>query len=357
MELYVKALIREMELQCKQTEKHPIETIFLGGGTPTTLPVKFLKSILENATKFFKVESKAEITLEANPTTIKENYLKDLRSAGYNRISVGAQSFLTPELALLERIHGVSEIALTIQNAREAGFENLSIDLMFALPGQSSKHWAFSLEQALALKPDHISAYNLTIEPETRFFRYRETGRLNLPDEEQQLDLIKQTIKTFTEAGYEHYEISNFAKSGKRCRHNLNYWKNGEYFGFGAGASSFLDGSRFKNENKPDKYIQSILNDGSAVAFSERPDIATAMGETLMLGLRLREGLSIDTFEQRFGVVFEQIYSSVVPSLLMQKLVDLKSGRLALTEKGFHLADSVILEFFPQSPAHSNSIK
>tara|TARA_B100000686_G_C16752420_1_gene953368 strand:+ start:743 stop:1879 length:1137 start_codon:yes stop_codon:yes gene_type:complete len=349
MELYITSLIQEMKFYSRHTKNQKISTVFLGGGTPTTLPVSLLNKILFNATVFFDIDPEAEVTLEANPATIKVGYLSKVREAGYNRISIGAQSFLATELKLLERNHEVDEISLTVQRARKSDFKNLSLDLMFGLPSQTEEQWIYSLKKALSLNPDHISAYNLTIEPKTRFHKKRQKGLLTLPDDEHQLGLFKKTIETLTSMGFEHYEISNFAKSGKLCEHNLNYWHNGDYLGLGAGASSFLKGLRYKNENKPADYISSIMKYGSAVTFSEQTNPATAMGETLMLGLRLREGVSIDSFEKRFDISFEKTYGPILKVLQENNLLKLKNRYVSLTENGLYLADSVIMEFMPES--------
>jgi len=329
----------------KEVADREITTIFLGGGTPTTLPVSSLEKILESCRRNFSVRADAEITVEANPATIPRQDLKRLRSTGYNRISIGVQSFNPRELKLLERVHSVEEVHTTVSRARSAGFDNLSLDLMFALPGQSAADWEYSLSQALAEKPEHISAYNLTIEPETAFYKQHYNGTLKMPPDDHQLTLYKQAIKTLKSAGYRHYEISNFARPGMESRHNLNYWENGEYLGLGAGASSFLNGNRFKNHRPPSRYISETERRGTAVEFNECPERGQAMGETMMLGLRLLKGVNLPQFEKRFDVSFSKTYGQEVSSLLQKKLISMKNNRIALSRKGLYLADSVILEF------------
>ncbi|OGW23261.1 MAG: coproporphyrinogen III oxidase, partial [Nitrospinae bacterium RIFCSPLOWO2_12_FULL_47_7] len=297
-EPYLNALFREMEHYAK-TDAPVISTIFLGGGTPTILPAHFLEQLLEKCHRLFKIPSDCEITIEANPATIRAGYLQQIRAAGYNRISIGVQSFHDHELKQLDRVHSAEEVYHTVNRAREAGFDNLSLDLMFALPGQTMEEWEGNLSQAIALRPEHISTYNLTIESGTAFYKSQSRGKLVMPLEDFQLRLYKKTIKILKAAGYHHYEISNFCKPGKESRHNINYWENGEYLGLGAGASSFLDGVRFKNQDIPSKYIQQILKDGSAAVSSEQLALPTAMGETLMMGLRLLKGMNIHQFESR----------------------------------------------------------
>ena len=346
MDAYVRAVKRELAHYGKAAaDGRQIATLFLGGGTPTTLPVSSLEKILESCRQNFSIRADAEITLEANPATIPRQNLARLRAAGYNRISIGAQSFNARELKLLERVHGVAEIHATVQRARQAGFDNLSLDLMFALPGQSAADWGHSLDRVLAENPEHISTYNLTIEPATAFYKHAAQGTLHMPAEDHQLTLYKQSIRTLKAAGYRHYEISNFARPGRESQHNLNYWENGEYLGIGAGASSFLNGRRFKNYAPPSRYIREVETRGAAVEFNEHPEKNQAMGETMMLGLRLLQGVDLKQFENRFQVSFSKTYAPAIADLLQKKLISLKNDRIALSQKGLYLADSVILEF------------
>ena len=346
MDSYVTALLRELKhyAQGRMAEKEVV-TIFLGGGTPTTLPIHLLEEILNKLRCHFDVSADCEITFEANPATVSLEPLQRMRNAGYNRISIGVQSFHEPELKLLDRIHSEEEIHMTVKRAREAGYDNLSLDLMFALPGQTMESWEDNLAQALAKNPEHLSTYNLTIEPETAFHTLQAKGKLTLPPDDFQLEFYKKSIQTLTDAGYQHYEISNFCKPGKECRHNLIYWNNGETLGLGAGASSFINGSRFKNCNLPSRYIQEIEAAGTAVEFSEKLEPRQAMGETLMLGLRMLQGMDIQPFEERFQTSFDKIYGNVVSPLLEKNLITLDKNRIALSPKGLFLADSVILEF------------
>lgn len=346
VEPYRNALFREMEHYAKGM---PISTIFLGGGTPTILPVPYLEQILEKCHTHFKVPPDCEITIEANPATISLGQLQKLRTAGYNRISIGVQSFYEHELKRLDRVHSVEEVYNTVDRAREAGFDNLSLDLMFALPGQSMEEWEDNLSQALALRPDHISTYNLTIESGTAFHKAQSQGKLIMPPEDFQLRFYKKTIKILKTAGYHHYEISNFCKTGKESQHNLNYWQNGEYLGLGAGASSYIRGTRFKNLDTQSRYIKEVIQKGTAVEFSEQPGSPTAMGETLMLGLRLLRGVDIQRFENRFKTSFSQTYAKAIATLLEHKLIVMNRNRIALSRKGLFLADSVILEFIPSA--------
>lgn len=346
MESYVAALLQEMHHYAQgSTAKKEVVTIFLGGGTPTTLPIHLLEAILKNIHSHFSVSADCEITFEANPATVALEPLQRMRSAGYNRISIGVQSFHAHELALLDRIHSVDEIHLTVDRAKEADFDNFSLDLMFALPGQTMPLWEDNISQALGKNPQHLSTYNLTIEPETAFHKLHSRGKLVMLPDDFQLEFYKKSIQTLTEAGYQHYEISNFCKPGKESRHNLIYWNNGETLGLGAGASSFLGGTRFKNCNLPSRYIREIENQGTAVEFSENLEPRQAMGETLMLGLRLLKGMAIQPFEERFQTSLDKVYGDVVSPLLQKNLITMDKNRIALSPQGLFLADSVILEF------------
>ena len=342
---YVEALLKELKFYSTTLKSYNVPTVFMGGGTPTILPPSQLKKILDTVRQSFNLTPDCEITIEANPATIKLETLQEIHAAGYNRISIGVQSFDEKELQLLERVHNEEEIHSTVHRARSANFENLSMDLMFALPDQSTEKWQSHLKQATAKNPDHLSTYNLTIEPATAFFKLHEKGKLCLPHEDIQLEMYKTTIQVLEDAGYSQYEISNFSKPGMESQHNINYWNNGEYLGVGAGASSYLNGERSKNINLPSIYIREIETKASAVDTRERLEPLQAMGETLMLGLRLLKGVSIDVFENRFQVSFQKVYGKVVESLLNQELITLNENRIALSRKGLFLADSVILKF------------
>ncbi len=348
MESYVRALLAEMEHYAPAAADRRVGTIFFGGGTPTTLPFTDLARILKACHQHFKVDPEAEITCEANPATIPQSDLKELREAGFNRLSIGVQSFDPAELERLERVHSVDEVYLTVERARTAGFDNLSLDLMFGLPGQTVERWQDNLKRALGLNPEHLSAYNLTIEPDTVFYKQQAQGHLVMPPDDFQRELFEITIDTLTGAGYEHYEISNYAKPAKQCRHNLNYWVNGEYLGLGAGASSTFNGERFKNVNLPARYIAQINETQTAVESRETPDRRQRMGEAVMLGLRLRDGLRLAAFEQQFSLSFHEAFGDTLARLAGMGLLEINSDRAVLTREGLFLADSVIVEFITE---------
>ena len=343
--IYVSALLSEIEHYAPQLAGKTVPTVFCGGGTPTLLPPASLDKILGKVKDHYNLSRDCEITIEANPATVKQETLEQIRLSGFNRISIGVQSFDADELKLLERVHSVKDIHTTLHRARLAGFGNLSLDLMFGLPGQSPEKWKSHLRQALEKKPDHISAYSLTIEPATSFFKLQERGLLSLPPEEIQLKMFQATIEILPSAGYYQYEISNFARPGFESRHNLNYWDNGEYLGLGAGASSYLNGERFKNTNLPSRYTREVQAGGAAVESTEKLDLLHAMGETIMLGLRRLKGIPIEEFENRFQISFQKVYGKVIDPLLEEGLITLNQNRMALSREGIFLADSVILNF------------
>lgn len=348
MESYVRALLLEMECAAEGAQNSRVSTIFFGGGTPTTLPFADLARILDACRRYFQVDPEAEITCEANPATIPQTDLAQLREAGFNRLSIGVQSFDPDELQRLERVHSVDEVYLTVERARKAKFENLSLDLMFALPGQTVERWQDNLQKAINLRPDHISAYNLTIEPDTTFYKQQTRGQLVMPPDDFQRELFENTIATLTGAGYEHYEISNYAQPGRQCRHNRNYWVDGEYLGLGAGASSAFKGDRYKNEKLPSRYIAQVNETRTAVESRETPGRQQRMGEAVMLGLRLNEGLNLTAFENKFGVAFHDAFGEIVDRLQKMELLEISKGRIALTREGLFLADSVIVEFITE---------
>jgi len=346
MNHYIDALVAEMKHYAKTySNTNIIRTIFLGGGTPTTLTVYQLERILKECVSEFTVASDAEITIEANPATIDIEQLKSIRQTGYNRISIGVQSFDKTELKLLDRAHGPEEIHSTVDRARKAGFDNLSLDLMFAVPNQSLSSWESNLNKALEKNPEHLSTYNLTIEQGTAFSKLQSNGKLIMPDDAHQLELYKRTIERLTKKGFHHYEISNFARQGKECKHNITYWENKNTLGLGAGASSYMNGTRFKNINLPAHYIRQVKEKKTPVEHSETLEPRQAMGETIMLGLRLLQGISIHKFERRFQVSFINLFKNIIHSLKEKELILIEDDCLRLSPKGLFLADSVILEF------------
>ncbi len=321
-----------------------VETVFFGGGTPSLFPAAETARILGAVRENFDLRPEAEITLEANPGAADTGRFAALREAGVNRISIGVQSFDDECLRRLDRIHTGEEAREAFRSARRAGFGNISIDLMFGTPFQTLDRAAADLESALELGPEHLSAYELTIEEGTNFGALHSRGELNgLPDEDTALAMWEMRDRMLSAAGYERYEISNFARPGYRCRHNMNYWKRGDYLGVGAGAHSLIGGRRIWNHARPDHYAEKA---GDPTAGEE--DVRNekkAIGESLMLGLRLKEGLSLDDVAGSCGADPEEEYGSVFSDLIGNGLIERENRTLRLTPRGTMLANQVLARF------------
>jgi oxygen-independent coproporphyrinogen III oxidase len=307
---------------------------------------------------FFDVDDEAEVTLEVNPTMNGDRYFEQLHSLGINRLSLGGQSSHEDELQLLRRGHSFADAVATYEAARQAGFVNVNLDLIYGLPDQPIEKWRTTLERVIALQPDHISAYSLQIEPRTAMLRWVQNGRVPEPEEADVAAMYELTHKMLEQAGFEHYEISNWAHSERseaksknadlRSRHNLVYWRNEPYFGFGCGAHSSFEGKRYSNVLHPREYIDHIRQKGEAVAEVEEIDRALEMGETLMLGLRLiAEGVERACFTERFGVELDEVFSAAIEQLIEQGLLESNSERIRLTARGRLLGNRVFAEFLP----------
>ncbi|OGC22919.1 hypothetical protein A2291_00165 [candidate division WOR-1 bacterium RIFOXYB2_FULL_42_35] len=333
---YVESLCKEI----KTAGPQDYQTIYFGGGTPTLLSPKHFDKVLKTLTHLHKTppplpegegkkENDIEISIETNPGTADKAKLKVLRELGINRLSIGAQSFNNQHLKTLGRIHSAEDIIRFYNDARSAGFENINLDLIFALPGQTLAEWQADIQTALKLKPEHLSVYNLQIEEGTPFHLKRST--LNLPQEDLELAMYEDTIESLTSAGFKHYEISNFSKPGFECKHNLFYWRNGNYLGVGAGAHSHVDGQRWANPNSIENYIHdprpSPQDQSSPLIFRQ---------ETIFMGLRLLDGLEIEKFKG-----FEQEVADSIGDNLLTKDKD----NYKLTRKGLYLANLVFERF------------
>ena len=343
---YADALIEEAGSRVEQfsLKGREVATVFFGGGTPSLFPAEETRRVLDFIAASFDLGPDCEITLEANPGAAEAERFGALREAGVNRISIGVQTFDDAALGRLDRVHTGGDAERAFRSARAAGFANVSLDLMFGIPYQTIDMAARDVERALDLGPEHLSAYELTIEPGTAFHARQARGELNgLPDEETALRMWEIRDTALAGAGYERYEISNFAKPGFACRHNLNYWRRGDYLGLGAGAHSLLEGERFWNHARPDVYAQ---NASDPTANSERVDEPEkAIGEALMLGLRMKEGVSLARIAQECGADPEEAFGELFRELENASLVARENGRLLLSEKGTLLANQVLAKF------------
>jgi oxygen-independent coproporphyrinogen-3 oxidase len=324
---------------------HRVETIFFGGGTPTFLSGEQLAAILQTIRDSFDVAPDAEISSEANPGSSDVEKFAEMRAAGFNRLSIGVQAFDDRLLLKMDRLHSSSEADRAIEAARAAGFENLSIDLMFGLPCQTIEDWSATLDHALSHRTEHLSLYALSLEPGTRFERLHRGGKLELPDEYAELAMYEEAISRLTAGGFEQYEVSNFARPGFRSRHNQVYWHNEEYLGVGPGAVSYLGGRRYKRERNPRRYAAKVASGADLSVESERLDAAGTLGETMMLGLRLLDGVKLSPVRQRFGVDPARVFASQIADLTRRGLLKRDGDKLRLTHNGLLLANTVLAEF------------
>lgn len=344
---YLEAVHRQMRQLAAIPEVQDLSftTVFFGGGTPTSLPVESLAALLADCRHLFTFAGEQpEITIEVNPGTIKAQGLLQLRRAGFNRISLGVQSLDDRELQQLGRIHTAKEALATIQAARRAGFDQLSFDLMYGLPGQSARSWQQTLERALAANPEHLSLYELTVEAGTPFFLQAQQGHWALPAEEEVLTMMNAIESAIRHSPLARYEISNYAVPGRECRHNLNYWHNGLYVGLGPGAVSAFGGQRRAAMADLAAYCQHVAAGQAVWEEVERLDPEAAFRETVIMGLRLITGVSLAELRQRFGIDLPEYYGVTLHRLLAQELVAIREGCLVLTCNGLPLANQVMAE-------------
>lgn len=321
-----------------------VDTVFFGGGTPTILPLNELARLLSFVHEAVDVRRLEEFTVEANPATVDDAKAELLVSTGVTRVSMGAQSFFPDELATLERLHSPEDIAPSVATLRRHGVGQINLDLIFGIPGQSLESWSESLTRAIDLGPDHVACYGLTYEPGTRLTAMRRHGRMTPCDEDLEADMFLRTMETLESAGYRQYEISNYAKPGCECRHNLIYWRNDPYIGIGPSAAGCVDGRRYKNVADVAGYVRLMDRDGNAEAESEIIDNDMLIVELLMMQLRLNEGLSIATFRERIGVDPRNLFGKTLTRLVDMGLVAVSQTNIVLTHLGRLAANSVIAD-------------
>lgn len=336
---YTKALLREIE--AVKTEKREVSSIFVGGGTPSALSPSLMGDIFEKIHESFSVAQDAEITIEANPGTLSKEKLFLYKNAGINRLSLGLQSPEEAELKSLGRIHTYEEFLESFSLAREAGFQNINVDLMCALPDQTYEGWIRNLRTVAALHPEHISAYSLIIEEGTPFAK----RKLNLPDEDTEYRMYEDTAGILEEYGYEQYEISNYAKKGLVCRHNIGYWTRKEYLGLGLGTASLWGNQRFSNTSDFSAYLKESGSPEKIRENRETLSLEDEMSEFMFLGLRMTEGVSKAEFLESFGTPIESVYGKVLDKYKNMGLLEEKEGRIFLTRAGIHVSNGVMAEF------------
>ena len=343
---YPALLMRELQLHASGSG--PLDSIYFGGGTPSLLQPSQTAGLLEGIASHAGIRTDAEITLEANPGTVDSLSLKAFRHAGINRISLGIQSFDDRFLKCLGRIHTAEQSRRAFRDVREAGFKNISIDLIHSLPGQSIDQWKAELQHAIELCPEHISIYGLTVEEGTPFARVYPADCPELPDDDLSADMFELADDLLTTSGFEHYEIANYARTGYRSRHNSGYWRRDGYLGLGVAAHAFLRegyGVRFSNPDTLETYRRGVTSGHLERVGEFRLSPGDAMAEYMYLGLRLSEGVSLDAFEQEFGRPLESVYGSATTDLVGLGLLSRDDNILTLTLRGMLLSNRVFATF------------
>ena len=342
--LYTRRLREDIDAMGKKYGDIPVDTIFIGGGTPSVPDSALIVGIMEHVRKAFHVAEGAEISMEANPGTVTREKLTDYRRAGINRLSFGLQSANDRELKLLGRIHTWAEFLESFHLARECGFTNINIDLMSALPGQTRESWKDTLKRVTDLNPEHISAYSLIIEDGTPFGeKYgSEEGRKLLPDEDSEREMHHETKRFLRDCGYERYEISNYAKPGRACRHNIGYWTGLPYLGLGLGASSYMDGCRFAVNSDMKQYLEEKPGMFTDVEKLTKKDMEE---EFFYVGLRMTAGVSLPEFERRFGVSAKDVYPGLMEMFVEEKAAVFQGDRFVLTDYGLDVSNYIMAQF------------
>ncbi|WP_299088075.1 radical SAM family heme chaperone HemW [uncultured Metabacillus sp.] len=342
---YIEMLIKEIH-HAAQKNEHQLKTIFIGGGTPTALSTSQLNRLMEGIRfNLISVNEPVEFAVEANPGELTSEKLKVLKNAGVNRLSIGVQSFNDKLLHRIGRVHRKEDVFRTIELAEQIGFDNMSIDLMYGLPGQTIDDFKESLETAFSLNVKHFSAYSLIVEPKTVFYNLMQKGKLTLPQQDEEAQMYELAMEQMEKHGFNQYEISNYAKAGYESQHNLTYWNNDYYFGFGAGAHGYMNGVRTSNIGPIKKYIERIKQKGEAFHIQITISKEEAMEEEMFLGLRKTTGISKEKFYKKFGVQVDHIFSSPIDKLVDLDLIINDENGIRLTHKGKLLGNEVFQEF------------
>lgn len=347
---YVRRLKEEICKKAPDYKDRNVISVFFGGGTPSILPAGEIKGIMDCLRENFSFDNKAEITVECNPGTLDAGKLKSYQHAGVNRLSLGLQSAENKELKLLGRIHTYEDFLESFDCARKCGFHNINVDLMSALPRQTLQSWERTLKKVVSLKPEHISAYSLIIEEGTPFYKIygyddetRQKGGqpLFLPSEEEEREMYRFTREFLGKKGYVRYEISNYARPGRQCIHNIGYWNRTDYLGLGIGASSLIDNCRSANDSSLSSYLNGTIREEEPRKLNKQEQ----MEEFMFLGLRMMEGVSMSDFLENFSVGLKTVYGEVVQKLEREQLLEECRGMIRLTEKGIDISNYVFSQF------------
>lgn len=345
LDKYIQALSNEIRVRGQEMPVQ-IESIYLGGGTPSLLNGQQLKSIMQTVNNEFTLLPAAEVSLEANPATLDKTKLIEMQEVGINRISIGVQSFFDDELALLGRVHNSGAVMETVELLHNQGWKNFNLDLIYGLPGQCSDRWLENLKRAVDCEPAHLSVYLLQLEEQTPMGRDVSRGILKMLDQDEEWYMYQQAMEYLEGRGFQHYEISNFCQPGCECRHNLIYWQALEYLGLGAGAVSFSNGSRYINEPQFKLYTDNLLAGKQwPVKELEHMSERELMIDALILGLRLCAGINLKQFEQRFGVDLSSEYKEIIAYYKDGGLLNIENGHLKFTKTGYFLSNQVLCQF------------
>lgn len=344
-ETYINALCQEIGNGVAEYADFRIKSVFIGGGTPSVLPPKLLGKVMTILLDRYHIAQDAEITIETNPGTLDYKKLKEYKAMEINRLSMGVQAVQNRLLQCIGRIHDIEAVKRNYSEARDTGFQNINMDLMFSLPSQTISDWEETLETVIKMKPQHISAYSLIIEEGTPFQKLYDDGRLILPDEETDRKMYRLAIEMLQDADFQHYEISNFAQKGFNCRHNEIYWMDEEYIGYGLGAHSYFQKERFSNTGSLQDYIEAKGHWNCLRQGIEKINLETEYAEFMFMGLRMLEGVSNKRFEKRFGKGIEEVYKEEIDSLIENRLLMKKGDCFALTKKGIDISNQVFGKF------------
>lgn len=341
---YVKALLQEIEAQ-EPDKQEQIVSVFVGGGTPSAIQPQWIGQIIDKLKEKFTFSPEAEITMEANPGTLTKEKLSIYKEHGINRISLGLQSTINEELKILGRIHTFEEFQESFRMVREAGFDNINVDLMSAIPKQTYDKWVHNLRTVAELEPEHISAYSLIIEEGTPFYDYFYENELELPDEEEEYRMYEDTAEILREYGYEQYEISNYAKSGFACRHNIGYWKRTDYLGFGLGAASLYHGIRYHNTEDMEEYLKDSSEPAALRRDVQELSRQECQEEFMFLGLRMTQGISETEFEKTFGEGMPDKYKKILEKYEQSGFLENNQEWWYFSRKGIHVSNQILAEF------------
>ncbi|PKR79044.1 coproporphyrinogen III oxidase [Halalkalibacillus sediminis] len=342
---YLHALHKEMEFYLGDNSKLQMDTIYIGGGTPTSLNEQQLEVLMQSIDHFYDISSVKEFTIEANPGEFNEGHVRVMKQYGINRISLGVQVLDDDYLEMLNRIHTVADVEKSVDMLQSAGLTNISMDFIYALPEQSVSHFKRTLEKALAFNLPHYSSYALQIEPKTVFYLRHQQGKLHKPPEEDEVEMYHALLDMMEEAGLNHYEVSNFSKTGYESLHNLTYWDNKEYFAFGAGAHGYLNEERYVNIRPVNHYIQAIQQGEKPILHRDTITLKEKVEEEMFLGLRRQQGVSDQNFQQKYGFSFYDLYKNQISQLIEKGFLEESNRSVRMTRQGKLFGNEVFASF------------